>query len=162
MPRIHTRERVSTPGSALHRIARPRPRHLGVLAASALLAAACAPPAVMETEGVLHSRSASVITSSRRLITATEIAPVAGQRNLFDVVQRLRPELVQPRGISVRGSPAAYATVYLDGLRLGDISVLQSISAAGIAAVEYITPGEARSRFFGPHDGGALLVRTRR
>ena len=162
MPRTHAREGVTSPGSALHRFARPSPRHLSPLLAAVLLASACAPPSVMETEGVLHSRSASVAVSSRRLITATELAPVAGQRNLFDVVQRLRPELVQPRGISVRGAPAAYATVYLDGQRLGDIGVLHSISAAGVVAVEYITPGEARSRFFGPHDGGALLVRTRR
>lgn len=125
-------------------------RHFAVVALVAL--SACTPQGGT-------TRPASKDTN---LITVDELEKVNAS-NLYDAVNRLRPQFLRSRGVTSMQDPnPPTAVVYLDGQRVGGIDFLERMSPMGVVSVRYMTPVDASSRYGLNHDGGAILVSTRR
>jgi hypothetical protein len=98
----------------------------------------------------------------RNLITADEITR-SNASNALEAVERLRPAFLTTRGsVSIQDPTPPTPIVYLDGIRYGVASQLSTISAMGIATIQYLPPIEAGMRFGLGHEGGAILISTRR
>lgn len=83
--------------------------------------------------------------------------------NAYDVVQRLRPRWLSPRGSSTFSNPdPAIAVVYLDGARFGEPDLLRQIRAEEISTIQFLSGTDATTRFGTNHGGGAILVATAR
>lgn len=97
---------------------------------------------------------------SRDVIVLSEIEPVQ-VTNAFELIQRLRPEMLRPRtGGSMTSVPTP--VVYLDGVRHGNIDSLNSVPKDVIREIRYINASDATTRFGTGHTGGAILISTRR
>ena len=98
---------------------------------------------------------------SSRVLTADEIAEVVVV-TAFDAVQQYRLHWLRSRAsptfLNPDGSPPV---LYLDGIRLDDISELGRIRADVVERMEYLSPSEATNRYGTNHNGGAILVTTR-
>jgi len=112
-----------------------------------MLASACTPRATTNS-------------GNRNVITSDEVRELT-RLSAFEIVQRLRPMCLQPRGVdSFRQSNAVAG--YLDGLRIGDVSALRNIRANDIKEIRYLDSRQATTRFGVGHPSGAVLVETRR
>jgi hypothetical protein len=127
--------------------------HARYLAAAALLAlSACAAQSGAPRTG----------TRDPNLITVEELEN-ANAATLLDAVNRLRPQFLRSRGVvSLQDPNPPTAVVYLDGQRVGGIEFLERMSPLGVISVRYMTPVDASSRYGFNHEGGAILVSTRR
>ena len=125
-----------------------RPIRLALLLLSLLaLASGCTP-------------RASTNSGNRNVITSEDVRELT-RLSAFEIVQRLRPMWLQPRGVdSFRQSNAVAG--YLDGLRIGDVSALRNIRANDIKEIRYLDSRQATTRFGVGHPSGAVLVETRR
>ena len=101
-------------------------------------------------------------TRDPNMITQDEIARVTAA-NAYDAVQMLRPSFLRARGVpsAASGGMPDLAVVYLDGMKMGDISQLQRIPTVGIVSIRYLSAIEANQRYGRGHEGGAILVDTR-
>ncbi len=81
---------------------------------------------------------------SQDKITATEIAEV-NVTSAYDLISRLRPNWLRPAGLTMTGNDVRYQTaaVYVDGLRLGGLDALRTLSTTGVSLMEYLTPTQA-------------------
>jgi hypothetical protein len=81
---------------------------------------------------------------------------------VLQVIQRLRPNWLRPRGTaSFGGGGADVPQVVMDGVPLGDASELGGVSAREVRGIEFVGAGDATTRFGTGYPGGAILVRTR-
>ena len=107
-----------------------------------LTAGACA------TTGTSGSGSSGQKSSSTRITKAEINAISAG--SAYDVVSQLHPDWLRPPKSGMAGalgasqtgsgtglSAAAVVMVYLDGVRLGGIDQLRSLTAASVMSIEY-------------------------
>jgi hypothetical protein len=98
----------------------------------------------------------------RNVILAEEIIQVENA-TAMDVVQRLRPHMLQRRGpTSISQQENTYPVIYIDGLRRGDINELRQIPASTVARIEYISAADATTRWGTGHTAGVIAVSTRR
>jgi hypothetical protein len=118
----------------------------------------------------------------RNRISREELAQAAERFGvLYDAVRNLRPHFVQannrgPRttgigqtgvsgkteyGLGGGGSNAVDATptVYIDGVRSGEIEMLKSINTNAVVEVRYLSPAEAETELGPRNEGGAILVK---
>jgi outer membrane cobalamin receptor len=80
----------------------------------------------------------------------------------LDVVRRLRPTFLTFRGqTSVLGTSSPYPTVYVDGLRFGDLDILRAIPASQVATIRLYRAWDAMTRFGGGNMGGVIAITTR-
>ena len=80
----------------------------------------------------------------------------------WDLISSLRPNFLNSRGpTSLQRGVTTYPVVYLDGSRYGDIQTLKTISADSIRMVEYLSAGDATTRFGTDNASGAILLVTR-
>ncbi len=97
------------------------------------------------------------------VITAQELASVP-YSNAYDAIQRLRPQMLQPRGGSATSSLTQEATygvkVYLDGVPVGGLDDLKDIPLSGIKEIRYLNATDATQRFGTGNPGGAIMIRT--
>ena len=91
--------------------------------------------------------------TSNRIVRA-ELSEL-GQLSGLEAVQRLRPRWLRARG---GGTPV----LYVDGARRGTTRDLDAISSTEIEQMEYMSSADASNRFGTGHQGGAVLVSTRR
>jgi len=100
---------------------------------------------------------------NRSVLTMEEIqAARAPGRNAHDLISQLRPEYMRTRGVtSMRTPEPSTATVYVDGMRYGELESLKSLPATQVIRVEYINAADATTRFGTDHVGGAILVSTK-
>lgn len=109
-------------------------------------------------------------------ITAEEITRAGLSGTAYDIVYSLRRSWLNTRGLNdfseapipvttstgdvvvIPGEPQLI--VYLDNMRLGAISELHNIPAAGVLGVRYYTPAEANYRWGAGHAHGAIQVLT--
>lgn len=119
------------------------------------VAAACA-------SGGAHPSSAP--PRNPDVITEQELADVP-YSNAYDAIQRLRPQMLLPRGGAASSSITQQASytirVYLDNVPVGGIADLKQIQLAGIKEIRYLGPSDATQRFGTGNAGGAILIRTR-
>lgn len=79
--------------------------------------------------------------------------------NALDLVQKLRPHWLRPRGRrSVNNHYANVPWVYVNGIRQGTAEVLSSLSVENLTELEYLTGSDATTRFGMNHSAGAILI----
>ena len=115
-----------------------------------LALAACVPP----------SQSRAPIPDPQ-LIVENDIVQSRAM-DAYDAVRLLRPSFLTFRGqTSVLGTSSPYPTVYVDGLRIGDIDALRGIPAQQIATIRLYRAWDAATRFGGGNMGGVIAITTR-
>ncbi|MGH7712938.1 MAG: hypothetical protein ACREOG_16730 [Gemmatimonadaceae bacterium] len=106
---------------------------------------------------------------SATMITEAEIA-AANLETIYEVIERLRPNMLRTRGQMGRISGASGADpgaststikVYLNGSPIGDLSALRSIQAASVKSVQYLNAADATTRFGTGVDAGAILITSK-
>ena len=78
-----------------------------------------------------------------------------GQLDALQAVQRLRPRWLTSRG---SGQPV----LYVDGAPRGNPDELRFMPSNQVASMEFMSASDASNRFGAGHQGGAILVLTRR
>ena len=104
-----------------------------------------------------------VPSTSRGVVRADEIAR-SPSGNLYETLQRLRPEFLRGRGVASFSHGAveqATPVVYCDHMRLGGLEWLRNIQAADVVEVRYLSSNEAQFRYGSGHMGGVIDVRTK-
>jgi hypothetical protein len=95
-------------------------------------------------------------------ITAEEISDRQFS-DAYELVSVIRPNWLRTRGPQSLSDPqAGQVLVYLDGIRAGGAQFLRNLSATRVAYLEYLPPALAASRYGTDHDGGVILVSSRR
>ncbi|MGQ0643561.1 MAG: hypothetical protein ACT4P6_22670 [Gemmatimonadaceae bacterium] len=103
---------------------------------------------------------------SANLITEPEIA-ATGLQSIYEVIERLRPNMLRTRGQMGRvtgaaggdsGAGMSTIKVYQNGSPIGDITMLRNIQASSVKTVQYLSSSDATTRFGTGHDAGAILV----
>jgi hypothetical protein len=99
----------------------------------------------------------------RNVITYEEIrAARTPGSNAWDLIAQARPTFLRSRGAtSFRDPTPVRAVIYLDGILYGKLESLRSLNIEEIREIEFITAGDATTRFGSDHLGGAILIRTR-
>lgn len=77
--------------------------------------------------------------------------------NLFDVVQRFRPQWLRPRGTDSINNPTS-VQVYLDNQRLGGVESLRQISPVTVQTVRHFDGIEASGRWGLDHGSGVIFI----
>ncbi len=100
---------------------------------------------------------------NRSILFPDEIANAKGVGGTaYDLLAHLRPEFLRSRGATtLRSASPATATVYLDGVKYGDLQSLKLISGDHVTRVEHLNGSEATTRFGTDHVGGAILITTK-
>jgi hypothetical protein len=134
-----------------------------------IIAAACASGGA----GAPAASSTASANAPRRgnpaLITQEEIEAVHLE-TIYDVIERLRPNMLRTHGPMSRisgatpadaGASASHINVYLNGTWIRDVSMLRSIQAASVKQVQYLNASDATTRFGTGHVGGAILITSK-
>jgi hypothetical protein len=100
--------------------------------------------------------------TDRNVILQNELSSVP-PGNLFDVIQRLRPNFLQSRGqSSITTTGGEYPTVYMDGRNYGDIGQLRQIISTQVETVRYYDAPSAQQRFGMISGSGVIEVISKR
>jgi len=134
-------------------------RYLYPLAAVAV-AIACAPnPANFD----LIDTPTSALRSAE-VLTAEEITNAKAEEvTAYDAVSRLRPNWLAPHGVTSFSKPStAYAIVYVDDQKYGDLNMLRNFKGFQVAEMRYYDFTQAGARFgVAAGNGGVIEVRSR-
>jgi hypothetical protein len=119
-----------------------------------LAAAACAGgPAPLGASFAAPHRAG---TSTRSVLTGDEMRE-ARATNALDAVQRLRPEFMRSRGVSIRSlARPQLPGVFHNGIYLGSIEMLRTFSPLEVIAVRRLSPSDVTLRYgsrYGGMDG---------
>ncbi len=98
---------------------------------------------------------------SRDVLTAPDIQQ-AGSSTVYDVVQRLRPAWLRTRSVGTTRSTPQYAVVYLDGARIGGLESLRRVNSTDVQTIRYLSGPDATTRYGTGHEGGAILMETKK
>lgn len=104
------------------------------------------------------------VRSSSDILAAAEIARApGGGGSAYDVVLRLRPQFLTARAVTFSPDPyAGRPVVYLDGIRLGGIEELRTISASMVGEIRFLSAVAGSAAFGRYHPGGVIAIRSRR
>lgn len=91
-------------------------------------------------------------------ISEAEIAAGVYQ-NGMDIVQKLRPSMLRPRGTS---SSQYQVVLYLDDVKMLDLNGLSTIPAERVKEIRYINARDATTRWGTGHGSGVILVTSKR
>jgi hypothetical protein len=95
------------------------------------------------------------------LITAEDIAGIPAT-NAYEAVERLRPLFLRSRGKTSINTPnTQYPTVYVDGVRYGDIYSLRNILAPHVHDIRFYNGAEAGARFGLQNTAGVIEVKMK-
>lgn len=126
----------------------------------ALALAACAAPSGESSSSPLVGGDPDVLTQEQ--IAA---AGAAGNGSLYDVVQRLRPRWLTPRGNQSMGGGTIIG-VYRGQNYLGGVDVLRNELAATSGRLRFLDGAEATASLRAPgagiHLAGAIVIEVRR
>lgn len=92
-------------------------------------------------------------SSSTRIVQA-ELAQLS-EMNARQAIERLRPRWMQSRSGDT-------VVLYVDGARRSSVQDLETMRISDIEQMEYMSAGDATTRYGTGHAGGAILVRTKR
>ena len=98
---------------------------------------------------------------NRDVITRIQIDELQAN-TAFEIVQRLRSDMLRTRGTYAVTRPSPPAVVYMDGLRRGLPEVLKEIAAADVAEIRFYTATSATQKWGSNHTGGAIEIKGRR
>jgi hypothetical protein len=88
-------------------------------------------------------------SSSTRIVRA-ELEPL-GQVNALQAIERLRPRWTQSRS-------GEQPVLYVDGARRSSLNDLSTMRIGDVAQMEYMSAGDATTRYGTGHGGGAIMV----
>ena len=131
------------------------PIRVAMLSLALLSAAGCSSSKSPES-----TASGAPRRSNGNVLTAEEVA-ATGAANVYDALQRLRPQWLTSARVR-RGGSGDDLQVYLDATRYGTLGTLRSLSISGVQEVRYFNASEATNRWGTGHTGGAILVTTTR
>ena len=102
-------------------------------------------------------------TSSRRSRNVLTAEDFQGQseRNLYDLISRLRPNWLRPQG-GVLATGTTPVVVYVDNVRFGGVAVLADMPLQEVEQVRFVDGTDAATRYGMNTDGGVIEVITRR
>jgi len=105
-------------------------------------------------------------SSSSDYVTSVEITAV-GATNAYDLINRLRPRWLrtQAPGSISGGVRNQIVAVYLDGVRLGGLEALRSLSTSGFQTMRYYDATRAATVLRDPGSepiAGAIVITTNR
>jgi hypothetical protein len=137
----------------------PRRYVLSLITATALSGCASATPA---TGAGSEQTAARPVRRDSNVISAEELAS-SPQGDLLGAIQQLRPAFLQTRGASTFGmaSGPEVIQVYVDGILVGDTSILKQYQARDIKEVRRLSAADATQKYGTGHSQGAIIV-TRR
>jgi hypothetical protein len=99
------------------------------------------------------------------LLTADEIAKFDAEgKSAYDMVARLRPRWLLPRGVQPlrgRSDSTEFALVIVNGLPMGRIQRLRDVEAFQVADIRYSDPSESGAKFGERGSSGVIEVRTK-
>lgn len=100
--------------------------------------------------------------TDRNVITEEEIRSVPAS-NLYELVSKLRPNMLRARGQSTLGGSTAsdYPMVYVDGRQYGDIGSLRSLIPSQVSMIHYYDATMASGKFGMTAGSGVIDVTTR-
>jgi hypothetical protein len=114
--------------------------------------AACAPAAA----------GAGRAVPDRNVVGAAELT-ATGASDLYTALRQVRPEFLQARGVSsIHQATPDLPAVYLDGVEIGGLGELSSISTVEVREVRRLSAQEAAARTGTNTPGGAILVFTKK
>ena len=97
----------------------------------------------------------------RLMITQAEIS-MSMATNAFDVIHNLRANFLSLRGeTSLSATSSPYPTVYVDGMRYGNLETLRGIPSTQIASIRLYRAWDAMTRFGDGNMGGVIAVTTK-
>jgi hypothetical protein len=105
-------------------------------------------------------------SSSNRSVIGGEELSNTHETNLYNAVQRLRPDWLRTRGSTsistgMQGNQSADAVnVYQDLQKLGTIEVLRSMSLTQATSLRFYTAAEAQLRFGTGNPNGVIQIVT--
>tara|TARA_B110000438_G_scaffold148047_1_gene142594 strand:+ start:206 stop:568 length:363 start_codon:yes stop_codon:yes gene_type:complete len=82
-----------------------------------------------------------------------EIVKIVGASDALDVISRSRPVWLRSKGIE--------PSVYMNGIQMGGLDALRSISINSIKDIKFLTPSEATTMYGTNNMGGVIEIRTR-
>jgi hypothetical protein len=98
------------------------------------------------------------------VLTAEEITNTkAEEATAYDAVSRLRPNWLAPHGVtSFKEKGTAYAIVYMDDQKYGDLNMLKNFKAFQVAEMRYYDFTQAGARFgVAAGSGGVIEVKSK-
>lgn len=141
---------------------RPALHHIALIAA-AVTGLACA----SATGGsVVPSGTAAAPTNSNRSVINGEELSSTRETDLYNAIQRLRPDWLRTRGSSSISAGRSGnqdpdgVNVYQDLQKLGSIEVLRSISLTQATSLRFYTASEAQLRFGTGNPNGVIQIVT--
>ena len=95
--------------------------------------------------------------------TITEDEVVAAHvSTAFEVIQKLRANFLSNRGAtSFYDTSSPYPTVYVDGMKYGDIAILRTIPAEVVSTIRLYRAWEATTLYGMGNMGGVIAITTR-
>lgn len=98
----------------------------------------------------------------RNIITEEEIRAVPAN-NLYELISKLRPQMLRARGQSSLGGSTAsdFPIVYLDGRNYGEIGQLRSLIPNQVSLIRYYDATNAAGRFGQINASGVIEVTSR-
>lgn len=85
--------------------------------------------------------------ADRNVITQAELELAVGN-NLYEVVEKLRPNFLRSRGATSITTPGEeYPVVFVDGRKYGDLSSLRTLIPRQVSQVRYYDGNSAAARF---------------
>jgi hypothetical protein len=109
-----------------------------------------------------RSPSASGLVRSRDVLTFAEIraAPLPNDASVYDAIQRLRPEFLMRRTVSVRGAAGEAPALRVDDVTFPEMEMLKNIPARTLIEVRYLASLEAQHQLGPQYASGVILVKT--
>ena len=97
-----------------------------------------------------------------RLTLTREQLAATNSENVYDAIQKLRPDWLTSRGPTSVSNPApSVASVYMNGTMLGKAEYLRQVRLLDVSEVRYWDAGQASARFGMGHPRGVIEI-TRR
>jgi len=134
-------------------------KHLYPVAAAAAVVIACAPAG-----GTFDSFNTPSPPRWAEVLTAEEIANTkAEEATAYDALSRLRPNWLAAHGVtSFTTQGTAYAIVYMDDQKYGDLNMLKNLKAFQVAEMRYYDVTQAGARFgVAAGNGGVIEIKSK-
>lgn len=103
--------------------------------------------------------SAGRVPLDRSVITQKELQEHRFE-TLFDGIQALRPTWLQTRGTNTLQAQSTQVQVYLDNVRMGGISTLNTINISSVVYVRHYDGIAATARWGLDHGQGVIYIST--
>jgi hypothetical protein len=99
--------------------------------------------------------------SERNVLTHEQLV-ATNSDNLFDALEKLRPEWLTSRGpTSVTDATPTMPSVFMNGQMLGRVEVLREIRVLDVGEARFWPAGQASARFGMGHPRGVIELKSR-